>query len=641
MYSSERGQSEVIGLVLLIGLSMFVIGSAVVMGGSAISDLSTQTDAENAANSISNVESEMSAVAIGSSRSRRVSLSQTTTGIYHVDPDSGSVTITYTGGDEDWSVNRTLGAVTYNGSRRDVAYQGGGVWMKQGNYTNTISSPEYHYRDASLTFPIVQIDSPGARVTAYENVLSETELESGSLDYPLTEGTVRVSVQSQYYQGWYEFFKQRTDGEATIHHTNNTATTKLVVPDTLRLDNTLSLEATYDPQNDNKQLVPEDELEDNVPHPSADSLIERELSSASSDNDNSGCVSTGGFSGDCTLTAGTYYINSDVDLDGDLTLNVSDGDIKIATDGNFDIGSNSVTVTGDAKNSVEYYINGSLRGDGNGKITHASGGDATQNRIFVGESFLDESQGSGTVDFEAIIYAPDADIEANGNFAIRGALIAYDLDVKSNSGEISRVGVPEDYVLEVTGTEDTIQFLHVTTNRVTAEIENNDLLLSEYRPTASNGCSWVESQINSGDLRMSGQKAVCDVDNSINGATVNNIDFDSESVLIGDIDVEGDVDIDTSHVTGDITTNGQDIVITSNTIVGGDVVAPVGTNIDIDAGSKIKGDVVAEGGSLSMDGATIEGHVYVNDEDRSCSNMTIGPNGKSCDSYEFRDPTTY
>lgn len=646
MCSSNRGQSEVIGLILLLGLSMVIIGGTVVMGGSAISDRSTQFDSENAKNSISNVESEMSAVGIGSAEFRTVGVSQTADGIYYVAPDEGSVTITYTvDGTEEWNITRSLGTIVHNGSQRDVAYQGGGVWVKEGNFTDVVSSPEYHYRDNSLVFPILQVTAPNSGVTEYGNVEAGTELESNALDYPLTEGTVKITVHSQYYQGWHTFFKERTDGNAALYHENNTAVTELVVPDSIRLDNTLSLESTYDPGNGGgNTVVPPDELEDNVPHPSADSLIEQELSDASSDNDNSdhACVDTSGVDSGCSLTSGTYYINSDMELDGDLTLDVSGGDITIATEGKVDIGSNSVSVVGGSENTVEYYINGSLRGSGNGEIKHASGGDSTQNQIFVADSFLDESTGSGTVDFEAIIYAPDADVETGGNFAIRGALIAYDLNVNGNAGEIRRGDVPEDYVLDVTGTSDTIQYLHITTNRVTAELQNSNVVLSKYKPQVSNECDWVESKLNSGDFSMSGENVECDVDNGISGVTVNNIDFDSESVLIGQIDVEGNVDLDTSQVTDGITTDGQDITITSDSIVGGDVVAPDGTNIDIDGGSTVEGAVVAKGGSLSLDNSIINGQVYVEEDDiSSCTGMEIGPNGETCGDYEFRDPSNY
>lgn len=641
----HRGQSTVIGFILLLGLSMVVIGGTVVMGEAAISDRSTQFDSGNAENSISNVESEMSAVSIGSASSRNVGLSQTADGIYHVDPDAGSVTITHTvSGSEKWNVTRDLGAVIYNGSDKDVAYQGGGVWMKQGNFTDVVSSPEYHYRDSALTFPIIQILNPQSGSVEYGDVTSGTTLESDELDYPLEKGTVTVTVHSQYYRGWHEFFKDRTDGTATLHHNNKTTTTELVVPDELTLDNALSLEATYDSGNGNgkKQVVPTDELEDNVPHASADSLISQEVSTASSDNDNSAvsCMSTSGVTSDCTLDSGTYYFDSSVYLNHDLTLDVSSGDITIATDGDFDIGSNSVSVIGDADNTVKYYVNGSLRGQGNGAITHASGSDPTQNQLFVADGFLDDSVGGGTVDYEAVIYAPDADVETGGNFAIRGALIAYDLDVNGNAGDISRGGVPEDFVLDITGTSDTIKFLHVTTNRVTAEIQASDLSVAKHTPSTSNDCDWVESQINSGDLSMSNEKAQCDVDAGLDD-TVTNVDFDTESVLLGNIDVTGDVDLDTSHVVGRITTSGQDITITSDSIVTGDVVAPSGTQTDIDGGSRVEGAVVAHDGSLSVSSATITGHIYANEDNYSCSDMTIGPNEKSCSEYDIRNPDDY
>jgi len=158
-------------------------------------------------------------------------------------------------------------------------------------------------------------------------------------------------------------------------------------------------------------------------------------------------------------------------------------------------------------------------------------------------------------------------------------------------------------------------------------------------------CSWVEEQMksNSGDLDMTDDEAVCDVTGDTEvGATDVDIDLDSGSALVGNIDTGGDVDVDSSLVVGDVTTDSDDIVVTDESEIYGDIVAQPGTNIDIDGNSSVGGAVVVTSGSLSLDEVDVDGHVYVDPSDVSgCSNATLGPNDESCAEYGFRDPSNY
>lgn len=485
MRVETRGQTEVIGLILLIGISTAVIGGSIIVATSSANDLSLAAQSENAKNSMSHIESEINPVAIGDATTRQVQFSQTADGQYRVRPDAGEISLTYTvEGTEELNVTRPVGAVVYSGSDREIAYQGGGVWSKEGDSTQMISQPEFDYTRQSLTFPIIQLRQSGENTGAYEPTTQATTLESDTLDYPLENGTVEISVTSEYYQGWYSYFTTQTETEAEIDHDTNTATATLTVPDIIVLDNSVALASVYDPPSgqNNDPVIPENELEENRPLESADPLIEAELAAAESanDNDEHSCISESGISGDCELTAGTYYVDSDVDLSGDLTFDVSDGNITIATEETFDLNSNSVSVEGDTENVVSYYIAADLHLTGNGEITHADGGSPIQNQIFLGGQFTDGEAGSGTIDVEAIIYAPESDTEAGGNFKITGAFIGNSLDVSGQAGEVRRGNLPSDYELDVTGTGDTIRFMHVTTNRVELEIQNSKLNIDEF-----------------------------------------------------------------------------------------------------------------------------------------------------------------
>lgn len=156
-------------------------------------------------------------------------------------------------------------------------------------------------------------------------------------------------------------------------------------------------------------------------------------------------------------------------------------------------------------------------------------------------------------------------------------------------------------------------------------------------------CEWVEDNINNnGDLDMNDDAAACDVTGDTDtGATDIDIDLSTDSLLVGDIDTDGDVDVDSSKVVGNVTTDANDITITGGTSVYGDVVAQSDTNIGIDGDSSIGGDVVAEIGTVSLDSVEIDGHLYVDETDLSCTDTTIGPNEETCAEYAPKDPDEY
>jgi len=157
-------------------------------------------------------------------------------------------------------------------------------------------------------------------------------------------------------------------------------------------------------------------------------------------------------------------------------------------------------------------------------------------------------------------------------------------------------------------------------------------------------CEDAENQIKTqGDYDLSGGSVICDIrDDTNTGVSDVNIDLDSDSTVVGDIDTDGDVDVDSSTVAGDITTDADDITITDQATVYGDVVAQPGTNIDIDGDSEISGAVVAYNGNLDLNDVTVEGHVYVDPGDFSCSGgTTIGPDQKSCAAYTPKNPSSY
>jgi len=241
----SRAQSETIGFVLIFALVIAGAGLTVAIGGSGILDTQSSIEFQRAENSMTLFDSRAAMVALGDSDGQTVSLGQDG-GSVTVHDDTGWLRVThhnYTGEDdahEEEIFNRTLGSVVYESDTGVLAYQGGGVWQVQGNgNARMVSPPEFHYRGATLTLPAIQVHGEGSasgsvdltvrprqqarlvypnQTTVTEDGVGAPYDETGSTDYrnytnPIRNGTVNVTVKSDYADGWESYFEQRTTGE--------------------------------------------------------------------------------------------------------------------------------------------------------------------------------------------------------------------------------------------------------------------------------------------------------------------------------------------------------------------------------------------------------------------------------------------
>jgi hypothetical protein len=239
-----RAQASVLGTVLVLGIVVAGTAVVVLLGGAALTDTQSQSELQRAEHSMTLFDSRTAMVALGDSPVQTVSFGQGS-GTYRSDPDSGWLRVTHanyseSGADEVF-FNRSLGSVVYTNGRTEMAYQGGGVWRKDaGGSARMVSPPEFHYRGATLTLPIIRVqnDAVGAggaqatiervvesrRVFPNETAATPGVNEPGApyngtdRDYtnPVANGTVNVTVQSDYYEGWAEYFRTRTNGQVTV-----------------------------------------------------------------------------------------------------------------------------------------------------------------------------------------------------------------------------------------------------------------------------------------------------------------------------------------------------------------------------------------------------------------------------------------
>lgn len=251
-----RGQSATIGVSLLFGITIVGTVAVVVLGAAALTDTQHRSEVERAEHMMTQFDSQASLVALGQVEKRSVSFDQSD-GTYSIDPDAGTVQIVHAnfdgtnddgddvpGGNNDDEIvyEGMLGAVVYENGDTTIAYQGGGVWRRDASgRSRMVSPPEFHYRGATLTFPVVQVTGQGSasgRVTGeirggstgrvYPDAARTYNGTSKPYLNPQRHGEVYLNVTSVYYEAWADYFRERTDSEVVEFPEQNKIKVKLI-----------------------------------------------------------------------------------------------------------------------------------------------------------------------------------------------------------------------------------------------------------------------------------------------------------------------------------------------------------------------------------------------------------------------------
>lgn len=249
IHVAERGQSSTIGVVLLISITVIGMIAIVSFGSSALDNSRQSAQFEGTGHALTQLDSRSAMVALGDTGNQRFSLGGSGTGYYYVDPDAGWMNIThinYTAGATETIYNGTLGALVYETDEVILAYQGGGVWRKDGNSSTMVSPPEFHYRSATLTLPIIRVAGSGSSSGAvtgrivsemsahriFPNTSDSYSANSRPFVNPIEEGNVTITIHSAYYQAWADYFRTRTSGNVVVYHNNDTVELTLLATGT-------------------------------------------------------------------------------------------------------------------------------------------------------------------------------------------------------------------------------------------------------------------------------------------------------------------------------------------------------------------------------------------------------------------------
>lgn len=240
---TARAQSEALGVALLVAVAV-VGGVFVAATGLAALD----TDRERvgmgqAERGLSQFDARASEVALAGGDGARVDFGlPDEQGTLSTRPDEGWMRIEYTDltgvRDPNKAVvaNVSLGSVVYARGDATVGYQGGGVFRSDGNGSVLVSRPEFHYREGTLTIPVIRTRGETAvasavRVTPNGSVRRFPDA-SRNLGNRIDNSTVIVTVQSRYYRGWAEYFRDYTPGIVTVDESAKTARVQFIsLPD--------------------------------------------------------------------------------------------------------------------------------------------------------------------------------------------------------------------------------------------------------------------------------------------------------------------------------------------------------------------------------------------------------------------------
>lgn len=240
---APRGQAELVGVVLLIGLTIIGTTAIVALGTGTITDSRERAEVQSTEHAMALFDSTAANVALGDAPVQTVQFGRTG-GQFELREEVGTMRIEHhTDGDDppvEWGECETvdgvcevdLGAMVYTHGGTELAYQGGGVWRHHEGGATMVSPPEFHYRGETLTLPVVTTTGTGSASGGPTATIRSAG--GGELAYSgaVEEGSVSVTVESPYYEGWRQHFEERTNGDVSVDHDGESVTVELVSTET-------------------------------------------------------------------------------------------------------------------------------------------------------------------------------------------------------------------------------------------------------------------------------------------------------------------------------------------------------------------------------------------------------------------------
>jgi len=490
----NSGQSEVLGVILLLSISITAIGGILLFGQPIISGAEGDAQFDRMENEFSLLDASMSSSVLGASESQSASLN-VEGGRLEANPDESWIEVTYEdpGGSTSTLGNITMGNLRYSQDGKTLAYEGGAVWRsnEDENFSYMVSSPEFHYTGSTLTLPTFDIESEtvvsGSRNNIRVSSSNEPRLvfpNSGpgtATDNPLEKGNVTVTVKSEYYRGWETFFRERTTGAIEeVRPDEKKVIFTLEVPTELLLNKGIQYQPGGDPDHKGKGSLPDTEVID-VDLPSTDTVVQPELEKClfgSPDEPNCKDITSLTSTEKQNLDENTiYYATGDYTMSDEFGAPDANVTIMVEDTLEYNIGGTNpkFTVGREDADPVEVYVGGDLDLQG-GKInTDPDTGNSSMFITYVGGELQGPSASAGTGDitYTGIIYAPKTDMgdcgggggasrKIAGSADIKGTIVGDNICVQGDSV----VDSGDEITLDLSADVSLVRFLHITENDI-------------------------------------------------------------------------------------------------------------------------------------------------------------------------------
>lgn len=467
-----RGVAHVLGVILMGAFAITIATTVAVAGVAMIQDTEGNIETSQAESSFSTLASDAANLADGETTEFDLG---TADGDLRVVEDTGQLTIRHT--DHGSIYDESINSLEYTNANGDtVAYQGGGVFRQQGGGSTVVSAPDFDYRENALDFPIQIVDGD---VQTHGTLSGELTLTHEAQHYPVPEdgktnplngGIVFIELESDYCQGWEEYFDQQTRGSVsetcseTGETTDGEVQVELSVPFELE-EETFTNAVTTGTIENGDQADFDYEEDGDFDGPSADSLIDNvESECETMEDEPSGDIEDGG-------------LHCFEEIDGSYTIDTTDVDeeIDIYVNDTLTVGEGGLPVEGESKAVNLFIQNGfDLTGDVKNDDVVGNKDSPEQTRIYVssdGYVFSDGDNMRG--DVYAMVYAPESEayIQSSGNSVFTGSMIVDKLTVGSSMDD-EDVSLSEDapeQALSYEGAGPEFYYLHVSEKTITVE----------------------------------------------------------------------------------------------------------------------------------------------------------------------------
>lgn len=470
---NRRAVSPVLGLALLVGLVAAASVGLLFVSTALTDSTKTSIDHQQAELSMSELATNADALAAGEVDEAEYNIRGADGGNFRALPfDGDTVHIRVEDGEDQvvFDIERTMGSVVYDApDGSQIAYQGGGVWrLDQSGHAVMVQPPQFHYREdpePTLTYPMVLVredfsarGSAGGTMRVLE---SQRHYPDEPNHYnPLFNGSVVVTIDSLYCEGWETFFRQRTGGSVTESCSSKGVTDESEVRIELSVPFEIDgfeqggmfnghvddehVNGSYS-EGGHQMTSPTTTVKDHV----------EECEEGEGEDVSDGSTIEGG---------GLYCIfEDDVDDGQPFQVNTSGEEVIIASDGPLPTnGGLEVNGTGNVSVMVDDDL---FDGPGQGNAVFGNESDPAQTRIFVSSG---NDVRANAVELYALLYAPTSDVRFGGEFTMDGGIVANEGDFRGNS-QLDMNPDVEDITINFESGDISLYFLHISETEVTFE----------------------------------------------------------------------------------------------------------------------------------------------------------------------------